>query len=106
MSRRTLRIALLGQGFMGRAHSNAFAQVKHFFDVPFDLEMRLLCGRDRERLRSMAAAWGWRETSTDWRAVVERPDVDLVDVALPNALHAEAAIAAARAGKIVLCEKP
>lgn len=91
---------------MGRAHSNAFVQVKHFFDVPFDLEMRVLCGRDPERLARMAATWGWRETSTDWRQVVERPDIDLVDVALPNALHAEAAIAAARAGKIVLCEKP
>ncbi|MGC8794539.1 MAG: Gfo/Idh/MocA family protein [Bryobacteraceae bacterium] len=106
MAGRTLRIALLGQGFMGRAHSNAFCQVKHFFDVPFDLELRVLCGRDPARLAQMARTWGWRETSTDWRSVVARPDIDLVDIALPNALHAEAAIAAARAGKIVLCEKP
>jgi len=106
MSKATLRVALLGQGFMGRAHSNAFRQVKHFFDVPFDLELRLLCGRDPDRLARTARLWGWRQTAADWRAAVERPDIDLVDIALPNALHAEAAIAAAQAGKIVLCEKP
>ncbi len=91
---------------MGRAHSNAFRQVKHFFDLPFELDCRVLCGRNRENLEKMAAVWGWSETATDWRAVVERPDIDLVDIAVPNALHAEVAIAAAGAGKIVLCEKP
>lgn len=101
-----LRVALIGQGFMGRAHSNAWRQVKHFFQVPFDLETRLLCGRDRARLEQTAATWGWREVSTEWRAAVGRPDIDLVDIAAPNALHAEMAVAAARAGKIVLCEKP
>jgi predicted dehydrogenase len=106
MATRKLRLALLGQGFMGRAHSNAFRQVKHFFDVPFDLELRVLCGRDPQRLAQMAGVWGWAETSTDWREVVARPDVDVVDIALPNVLHAEVALAAARAGKIVLCEKP
>ncbi len=103
---RKLRIALLGAGFMGRAHSNAYRQVKHFFDIPFDLELRVICGRDPQRLAATAAVWGWSETAADWRAVVERPDVDLVDIALPNNLHAEAALAAAGAGKIVLCEKP
>lgn len=102
----TLRVALIGQGFMGRAHSNAWRQVKHFFEIPFDLEQRVICGRDRGRLEQMAATWGWREVSTDWRAVVERTDIDLVDIAAPNALHAEMAAAAAQAGKVVLCEKP
>jgi len=106
MADRTLGVALIGQGFMGRAHSNAWRQVRHFFDVPFELDLRVLCGRDRARLEQMAATWGWKETSTDWRAVVERNDIDLVDIAAPNVLHAPMALAAAGAGKIVLCEKP
>lgn len=91
---------------MGRAHSNAFRQVKHFFEVPFDLECKVICGRNRANLENMAATWGWAETETDWRAVVERKDIDLVDIAAPNALHAPIAIRAAKNGKIVLCEKP
>ncbi len=91
---------------MGRAHSNAYAQVGHFFDVPFEVERAVICARNRERLEKMAATWGWEETATDWRSVVERKDIDLVDVALPNAMHAPVAIAAARAGKMVVCEKP
>ena len=91
---------------MGKAHSNAFAQVGHFYDSPFRIRRALLCGRDAESLKAMAARWGWEETSTDWRTAIDRTDIDLVDIALPNHLHAEVAIAAARAGKIVLCEKP
>lgn len=105
-SRHELRVALLGQGFMGKAHSNAFAQVSRFFDVPFRLRLSVLCGRDRQALEQSRESWGWEQTATDWRRVVERSDIDLVDIALPNHLHAEAAIAAAQAGKIVLCEKP
>jgi predicted dehydrogenase len=101
-----LRVALLGQGFMGKAHSNAFAQVGHFYDTPFRIRRRLLCGRDADSLKAMAARWEWEETTTDWRAAIARKDIDLVDVALPNHLHAEVAIAAAEAGKVVLCEKP
>jgi len=101
-----LRVALLGQGFMGKAHSNAFAQVGHFYDTPFRIRRALLCGRDAESLKTMAARWGWEETSTDWRTAVTRKDIDLVDIALPNHLHGDAAMAAAEAGKIVLCEKP
>jgi len=103
---RELRVALLGQGFMGKAHSNAFAQVGHFYDTPIRVRRTLLCGRDADSLQVMASRWGWEETSTDWRTAIDRKDIDLVDVALPNHLHAEVAIAAARAGKIVLCEKP
>ncbi len=94
-----LRIALLGQGFMGKAHSNAFAQVERFFDLPFRLRLRVLCGRDAEALQHSAEKWGWEETATDWRSTVDRADIDLVDIALPNHLHAEAAIRAARAGQ-------
>lgn len=101
-----LRVALIGQGFMGRAHSNAWRQVGHFFDLPYEIETRVICGRNEEALVRMAATWGWNEIGTDWRAVIDRSDVDVVDIAVPNVLHAEMALAAAAAGKIVLCEKP
>ncbi len=106
MSRKIFNVALLGQGFMGRAHSNAYCQAPHFFALPFELRRKVICGRNQAALSEMARTWGWDETATDWRAVVERKDIDVVDIATPNALHAEMAIAAAAAGKIVLCEKP
>ncbi|MCC6587957.1 MAG: Gfo/Idh/MocA family oxidoreductase [Bryobacterales bacterium] len=105
-AKQRLRVALIGQGSMGRAHSNAFHQVNHFFDTPYDLDLALICGRNPENLQRMAARWGWRETATDWRAVMDRLDIDIVNIALPNYLHSEVALAAAGAGKIVLCEKP
>ena len=101
-----LRVALLGQGFMGKAHSNAYVQAPHFYDLPFRVRRSLLGGRDRAALAAMAARWEWEDTATDWRAAIERTDIDAIDIALPNYLHAEVAIAAARAGKIVMCEKP
>jgi predicted dehydrogenase len=101
-----LRVALLGQGFMGKAHSNAYCQAGHFYDLPYRLRRTLLCGRDADALAATADRWGWDETSTDWRTAIDRKDIDIVDIALPNHLHAEAAIAAAQAGKIVFCEKP
>ena len=101
-----LRIALLGQGFMGKAHSNAYVQAGHFFDLPYRIRRRLLCGRDQASLTAMASRWGWEETCTDWRAAIERDDIDAVDISLPNHLHAPVAIAAAQAGKMILCEKP
>ncbi len=101
-----LRVALLGQGFMGKAHSNAYCQAGHFYDLPYRLRRTLLCGRDAASLAATAERWGWEETSTDWRTAIDRKDIDIVDIALPNHLHAEAAIAAAQAGKIVFCEKP
>jgi predicted dehydrogenase len=103
---KTLRIAMLGHGFMGRAHSNAFHQVNRFFLLPFRLQLKVVCGRDRPALEAMATQWGWESVETDWRAVVSRNDVDIVDIATPNALHADPGIAAAQAGKIVFCEKP
>lgn len=91
---------------MGKAHSNAYCQAGHFFDLPYRLRRRLICGRDTDALARMQERWEWEETATDWRAAIERADIDAVDIALPNHLHAPAAIAAAQAGKIVLCEKP
>ena len=101
-----LRIALLGQGFMGKAHSNAYVQAGHFFDLPYRIRRRLVCGRDQTALTAMAERWGWEETATDWRAAIDRDDIDAVDISVPNHLHAPAAIAAAQAGKMILCEKP
>jgi predicted dehydrogenase len=91
---------------MGKAHSNAYCQAPHFFDLPFTIKRRLLCGRDTALLAGMAQRWGWEETSTDWRSAIARSDIDAVDICLPNHLHAPVAIAAADAGKIVFCEKP
>src|SRR5262249_22213311 len=103
---RQLSVALLGQGFMGKAHSNAFAQVGHFYDTPFRIRRTLLCGRDAGSLETMAARWEWEETTTDWRTAIDRKDIDLLDTALQNPLHADGARAAARAGKTARCEKP
>lgn len=104
--KRELNIAMVGDGFIGRAHSNAFHQVTRFFDVPFHLRTKVVCARDQARLQAFASQWGWEETCSDWQAVVSRPDIDVVDIAVPNALHAPIALAAAQAGKILLCEKP
>jgi predicted dehydrogenase len=101
-----LRVALLGTGFMGKAHSNAYCQAGHFFDLPYRLRRKLICDVDPAALAITAERWEWEETAADWQAAIDRKDIDLVDIALPNHLHAPAAIAAARAGKIVLCEKP
>jgi predicted dehydrogenase len=101
-----LNVAMIGHGFMGRAHSNAFRQVGCFFDIPCQLQLKVICGRNRSEIEDFAATWGWQEAQTDWESVVVRKDVDIVDICAPNHLHAPIAIAAAGAGKIVFCEKP
>ena len=101
-----LNVAMIGYGFMGRAHSNAFSQVGHFFDLPYELRLKTICGRNRAAVEAMAGPWGWEEAQTDWQSVVVRKDIDVVDICAPNHLHAPIAMAAAEAGKIVLCEKP
>ena len=101
-----MNIAMVGTGFIARAHSNAFHQVGHFFDAPFALHSKVVCGRDPGRLEAFARQWEWEETAADWESVVARPDIDIVDIAAPNSLHAPIAIAAAKAGKILFCEKP
>ena len=101
-----LNIAMIGAGFIAKAHSNAFHQVNHFFRTPYELALGVICGRNPQKLQEAATQWGWQETSTDWRSVVERKDIDVVDIATPNVLHAPIALAAAQAGKIIFCEKP
>src|SRR2546430_17554124 len=91
---------------MGRTHSNAFLQTPRFFDVPFTPVLRAVCARNVDRLKAFASNWGYESTTADWRELVERRDIDLIDIASPNDTHAEIAIAAARAGKMVMCEKP
>ena len=102
----TLNVAMIGAGFMGKAHSNAFCQVGHFFDIAYNLRRKVVCARNPAKLEALATRWAWDEMQTDWQLVVERPDVDIIDIAVPNALHAPIALAAAKAGKIVFCEKP
>ena len=99
-------VALIGYAFMGKAHSNAWRQVSRFFSPRLRPRMRVICGRTPAAVEAAARQYGWDEAATDWRAVLRRPDIDIVDVSVPGHLHAEIAIAAARAGKAVLCEKP
>src|ERR1017187_2363170 len=106
MTRKPLRIGLVGYGFMGRTHSNAFARVNQFFDVPYRPVLQAVCGRDAGKVAAFAEQWGYGSTETGWRKLVARPDIDLIDIASPNDTHGEIAIAAAEAGKMVLCEKP
>src|SRR5215470_9215657 len=105
-NKQKLNMAMIGHGFIARAHSNAFHQVGRFFPISYQLNLKVVCGRNRPKLKAMAVQWGWKEVATDWQEVVSRSDIQVVDIAVPNALHAAVAIAAAQAGKIVLCEKP
>jgi predicted dehydrogenase len=101
-----VRVGLVGYKFMGRAHSNAYRQVARFFDLELSPRMRAICGRDEAGVKDAAAALGWESYETDYRRLLERDDIDLVDVATPGNTHHEMAIAALEAGKHVLCEKP
>jgi myo-inositol 2-dehydrogenase/D-chiro-inositol 1-dehydrogenase len=104
--KKKLNIGLVGYGFMGRTHSNAFLQTPRYFDVPYEPVLKAVCARNADRVKSFAANWGYESIETDWRALVERKDIDLVDIASPNDTHVDIAVAAARAGKMVSCEKP
>ncbi len=103
-----LNIGMLGCGFMGRAHSNAYRQVGHFFDCEHQPVLKACYGReeDRENLEEFARRWGYESIETDWKKVIERDDIDLVDVCVPNFMHHDCVIAAAAAGKMIVCEKP
>jgi predicted dehydrogenase len=101
-----LHVGMIGYGFMGRAHSNAYSQVPHFFDVPYHPVLKAVCARDEAKAKAFAAQWGYESIETDWRKLVARKDIDAVDICVPNNLHAEIAIEAARNGKMILCEKP
>jgi len=102
----SVNVALIGYAFMGRAHSNAYRQVTPFFSPSLTPRLKVLCGRSRPNVEAAAKQLGWEEVSTDWEAVVARPDIHIVDIATPGDLHAPIAIAAAKAGKVVFCEKP
>lgn len=101
-----LRIGMIGYGFMGRAHSNAYRKVNHFFSLEYEPVLQAVCARDEAKARAFAEQWGYASVETDWRKVLARDDIDAVDICTPNNLHKEIAVAAAEAGKMILCEKP
>jgi len=101
-----LRIGMVGHAFMGRAHSQAWRVVNRFFDLPLVAQMTAVCGHDEQRTAAAAQKLGWQSYETDWHALIERADIDVIDICTPGDSHAEIAIAALRAGKHVLCEKP
>lgn len=101
-----LRVAMIGYGFMGRAHSNAYKRLNDFFPVEHRPVLKAVCARNPEKARSFAENWGYERIETDWRKVVEAPDIDLIDIGSPNDTHKEIAIAAAKNGKMICCEKP
>ena len=101
-----LRVAMIGYGFMGAAHSQGWRVAPRFFDLPAQPSMTVVVGRDADAVAAAAEKWGWDEAATDWREVIARDDIDIVDIVTPGDTHAEIAIAALEAGKHVLCEKP
>lgn len=101
-----INVGIIGYKFMGKAHSNAWQNVTNFFDVPIKPVMKVACGRTKDAVQAFADNWGWEEVETDWKKVVERDDIDIIDISVPPNLHAPIAIAAAKAGKHVFCEKP
>lgn len=103
---RTLNVGLIGAGFMGRAHSNAWSQVNKFFDLPMQVVMRAVCSDDLRQAQAFARRWGWAEATSRLADLLKDESIDLIDVCTPNHLHAEQSIAAIEAGKIVACEKP
>jgi predicted dehydrogenase len=106
MTKKPLRIGMIGYGFMGRAHSNGYAKVNHFFDLEYQPVLQAVCARNPEKAKAFADQWGYASVETDWRRLLERKDIDAVDICTPNNLHKEIAVAAAQAGKMILCEKP
>ncbi len=103
---KALNIGMIGYGFMGRAHSNGYRRVGNFFDLEYTPVLKAACARDAAKAKAFADQWGYESIETDWRKLLERKDIDAVDICVPNNLHKEIAIAAAKAGKMILCEKP
>ena len=104
--KKKLNVGVIGCGFMGRVHSNAYRKVGQFFDLEHEPVLKVICDNNEKKVKEFAANWGWESVETDWRKMVERDDVDLVDICVPNNLHYEIVMAAAQAGKIIACEKP
>ena len=106
-TKKTLNIGLIGGGFMGRTHSNGYRRVPNFFpDLQYTPVLKAVCFRNETKAKAFAEQWGYESVETDWRKMIERDDIDAIDICTPNDTHAEIAIAAANAGKMVLCEKP
>jgi len=103
---KTLNIGMIGYGFMGRAHSNAYRHVNNFFDLDYRPVLKAACGRDKTRAIAFAENWAYESVETDWQKLIERKDIDAIDICSPNNTHKEIALAAAKAGKMILCEKP
>ena len=103
---KTFKVGMIGYRFMGKAHSNGWRQAPRFFPLKANVEMHTICGRNPKAVKAAAGELGWQNASTDWKAVINDPEIDIVDINTPNDSHAEIAIAAAKAGKHVLCEKP
>ncbi len=107
MTKKTLRIGLVGCGFMGRTHSNGYNRIRNFFpELQYVPELKAACSRNTEKVKAFAEQWGYQSYETDWRKLIERDDIDAIDICTPNDTHAEIAIAAAARGKMILCEKP
>ena len=106
MAKKPLNVGLIGYGFMGRTHSNAYRKVTHFFDVEYQPNLKVVCGLVEAEAKAFAARWGYEAYTTNWHEVIDRKDIDVVDICVPNNVHAEIAIAAAKAGKAIVCEKP
>ncbi len=101
-----LNVGIIGYGFMGRTHTNAYSQAPHFFDLPYQPVLKVICGLEEKEAKAFADRWGFESYTTDWHKVIEDDDIDIVDICVPNNFHAEIAIAAAKAGKAICCEKP
>ncbi len=101
-----LRVGLIGYGFMGRAHSNAYRKVNNFFDLEHHPVLKACCARNQQNIKAFADNWGYESYETDWRKLIERDDIDLIDIGSPNNTHHEIALAAVERGKMILCEKP
>jgi len=104
--KKRLNVGMIGYNFMGKAHSNAWRQAGRFFDLPAEVTLKTICGRTAASVEAARDRLGWEKASTDWREVVADPEIDIIDITTPNDTHAEIAIAAAKAGKAILCEKP
>ena len=105
-SKKTLGVAMIGYAFMGKAHSQAWRNLNNIYDLPVEIKMVSICGRDDEKVKEAAEKYGWQEWETDWKKLINRPDIDIIDICTPGDSHKEIAIAALNAGKHVLCEKP
>jgi len=106
MFKKNLNVGMVGYGFMGRTHSNAFRKVSNFFENEHQPVLKAICGRSEANTRAFANTWGYESIETDWPKLVERKDIDVIDICTPNDSHMEIAIAAAQAGKMIMCEKP